>query len=135
MTFMAMMMILFGVSSVFPEGTSKNKTIALTISSAQSLKMIKANRMNSNFIVLDVRTPEEYLEKRIKGSMNIDFRSPDFADKLNGLDKSKIYLIYCRSGHRSGQALQVMKDLNFRKVYNMNGGLNAWEAGHFPVDR
>jgi len=43
------------------------------------------------------------------------------------------YLIYCRSGNRSGQAFQLMQDLGFQTVYNMLGGMNSWNASGYPV--
>ena len=49
------------------------------------------------------------------------------------MDKSKTYLIYCRSGNRSGQALDIMEELNFREVYNMMGGILEWEAEGLPT--
>jgi len=52
---------------------------------------------------------------------------------LNNLDKNKTYLIYCRSGARSGSALDIMAELNFREVYNILGGINQWKAEGFPT--
>jgi len=48
------------------------------------------------------------------------------------LDKNKTYLIYCRTGHRSGIAKSIFKQLGFREVENMVGGINRWkEEGYF----
>jgi len=51
------------------------------------------------------------------------------------LNKNKIYLIYCRSGRRSENALNMMKELDFREVYNMLGGINSWKAEGLPTTK
>ena len=70
-------------------------------------------------IVIDVRTLEEYQQSHIKNCQLIDFYSPDFPSKIASLDKSKTYKLYCRSGNRSGQAVQLMKTLGFGNVENL----------------
>ena len=85
-------------------------------------------------ILLDVRTPGEFATGTIKGSKNIDFNSPDFEKDLAKLDKSKTYLVYCRSGNRSGQALPILKKLKLAKLYHLDGGINAWKADGRPVE-
>ena len=64
-------------------------------------------------ILLDIRTPEELKETGVLRDdvVNINFYEKDFAKNLNKLDKNASYLIYCRSGNRSGKALKMMKDL------------------------
>lgn len=73
----------------------------------------------SKVIFLDVRTPEEIAEKSLPGSTNIDFRSPSFLGDLQKLDKSLSYKVYCRSGNRSGQAVQMMQSLGFQDAENI----------------
>ncbi len=85
-------------------------------------------------ILLDVRTPGEFATGTIKGSKNIDFNSKSFEKDLAKLDKSKTYLLYCRSGNRSGQALPVFKKLRFAKLYHLDGGIKAWKAAGNPVE-
>lgn len=85
-------------------------------------------------VLIDVRTPGEFTSGTIKGAKNIDFHSKSFEADLAKLDKSKTYLVYCRSGNRSGQSLPVFEKLRFAKIYHLDGGINAWkEAGH-PVE-
>lgn len=85
-------------------------------------------------VLLDVRTPREFQSGTIKGSKNIDFNSPDFEKEIAKLDKSKTYLVYCRSGNRSGQALPVLEKLNLSKLYHLDGGIKAWQAAGNPVE-
>ncbi len=74
---------------------------------------------HSKTIYLDVRTPEEIAEKAKSGSLNLDFRSPSFLAELQKLDKSASYKVYCRSGNRSGQAVQIMATLGFKDAENI----------------
>jgi rhodanese-related sulfurtransferase len=86
-------------------------------------------------VILDVRTPEEYAAGHLPGSILIDFNSPTFAADVAKLDKSKIYLIYCRSGNRSVRACNAMGDMKFAKLFNMLGGINAWQSAGKPVQK
>jgi rhodanese-related sulfurtransferase len=116
------------------ENKSKaNEQIIKDISNEESYKMIIENKTNSNFIILDVRTPEEFAEGHIEDSINIDFYSETFYSELDKLDKSKSYLIYCRTANRSGQALDIMENLDFSEVYNMLGGIVEWESNGYSI--
>lgn len=72
-----------------------------------------------DFVILDVRTPAEYAESHVQGSLNIDLLDASFKNKITKLDKNKIYKLYCRSGNRSGQAASFMKELGFKDVENI----------------
>lgn len=85
--------------------------------------------------VLDVRTPEEYAEGHIEGATLIDFYEPDFADRIAELDQEQEYVVYCRSGNRSGQATALMAEQGFSAVNDVDGGIVAWEAAGLPVTR
>ena len=79
-------------------------------------------------VILDVRTVEEFESGYIKGALNMDIRGgADFLVSIEKLDKSKSYFVYCRSGARSGQACQLMSQMGFSAVYNLEGGVLAWE--------
>ena len=88
---------------------------------------------NPDFIILDVRTPGEFAEEHIENAINLDYRSETFRDELNKLDKNKIYILYCRSGVRSRDALNIMAELNFGEVYHMSGGITEWKAEGLPT--
>lgn len=77
-------------------------------------------------VVIDVRSPGELAEGSIPGHQMINFFDNTFKDKLSKLDKAKTYLVYCRSGNRSGQACTVMANMGFEKLYNLQGGIMAW---------
>lgn len=82
-----------------------------------------------NAVLIDVRTPKEVAEGKIfTTAMEIDFYSDEFEEQLKGLDKSLDYFVYCKSGGRSGKTCQKMKELGFEKVYNLKGGMTAFNS-------
>ena len=81
---------------------------------------------DTSSIVLDVRTPEEEVEGTIPGSVLININEPSFPAEIEKLDKSKTYLVYCRSGNRSGKACGYMSSKGFSSLYNLEGGIRAW---------
>jgi len=91
------------------------------------------NKDNPNFVILDVRTPEEFSDEYIGNAVNLDYYSNTFKNDLDKLDKNKTYLIYCRSGRRSENTLNIMKDLDFREVYNVLGGITKWKSEGLPT--
>lgn len=101
-----------------------SKTVFKTVDAA-SATSIAAKK---NIIVLDVRTPEEFATGHLPKAVNIDFLNQSFTDNINKLDKKKKYLVYCRSGHRSTQAVEVMKEQDFKNVTNMLGGFSQWQG-------
>jgi rhodanese-related sulfurtransferase len=113
--------------------SSQPKQIVKTINPVESAEMIKKNLKNKNFVILDVRTPEEYAEGHLANASNIDFKGSDFAEKVIKLDKSKTYLVYCRSGHRSASAIEIMKTQSFLTLYNLDGGITQWTMDKNPV--
>ncbi len=87
----------------------------------------------AGLVILDVRTPEEFAEGHIAGATVLDFYSASFADDLAQLDRSVPYLVYCHSGNRSGKATQAMQQLGFTTVYDVAGGVTAWEAAGYAL--
>ncbi len=86
-----------------------------------------------DLVVLDVRTPEEFAEGHLEGAVLVDFYAADFAEQLAALDTDVPYLVYCRSGNRSGQALGVMEQLGFASAVDVDGGIVAWTGAGLPV--
>jgi len=86
-------------------------------------------------VILDVRTPQEYGLCHLNGSINLDFRSPSFRDRLEKLDRDKAYLLYCRTGVRSGRVLQIMRSLGFKGLYNLTKGIEQWQREGYDVIR
>ena len=81
-----------------------------------------------DLVILDVRTPEEFSEGHLDGATMLDFYEADFADRVGELDPDVPYLLYCRSGNRSGQTTSIMSELGFTDVAEVDGGIVAWNA-------
>jgi phage shock protein E len=86
-----------------------------------------------DLVILDVRTPEEFSEGHIDGAVMLDFYRDDFADELAKLDPDVPYVLYCRSGNRSGQALAMMDALGFTEVDDVEGGVINWQTSGLPL--
>ncbi len=99
----------------------------------EAFNLIQDNQNNPDFVIIDVRTPQEFAEEHIENAINIDYYSETFRDELNNLDKNQTYLVYCRVGRRSGNALDIMAELNFREAYNMLDGINGWKVEGLPT--
>lgn len=83
---------------------------------------------SGNTVILDVRTQKEANAASIPGGININVMGPFFKKEIAALDKSKTYLIYCKSGMRSGRACRIMSKNGFEHLYNLEGGILAWNA-------
>lgn len=132
--------IFFTLNIVFAQNIKQSTiellddTIHLSITVAQADSLINANTNDTNFYILDVRTPAEYLFGHIHNANNIDFYSSNFNVLISNLDRNKTYLVYCKSGGRSIQAFNLMISLQFKVVYNMLGGIDQWIFDGYPVD-
>ena len=87
----------------------------------------------ADLVVLDVRTIEEFQEGHLEDATMIDFYRDDFRAQLETLDKDAPYLLYCRSGNRSGQTRALMEELGFTDVADVDGGILAWVNAGLPV--
>lgn len=77
-------------------------------------------------VVLDVRTSMEFAQGHIPGAKLIDIRSKEFKEKIANLDKEKSYYVYCQSGMRSKKACRHLLKQDFKKVWNLSGGVKGW---------
>jgi phage shock protein E len=85
-------------------------------------------------VVIDVRTPEEYVTGHMANAMLLDISAPDFKQRIGKLDRNVPYYVYCRSGNRSRTALEIMKIAGFAEVYGLEGGIIAWQKEGFGVE-
>jgi|TARA_B100000780_G_scaffold27955_1_gene17698 rhodanese-related sulfurtransferase len=84
---------------------------------------------SKNSKILDVRTPEEFDSGYIKESINLNiYDSHSFLEGIKGLSKSDFIHVYCRSGARSFQACEIMKQMGYQSVYNLEGGILDWQG-------
>lgn len=109
-----------------------NEKVSAQVLNSSNIRNISASEANdiisndSSVTIIDVRTAQEFSGGHITNATNIDFHSPNFLQSISTLPKNKTYLLYCRSGNRSGQAMRIFKENGFEEVYNVSGGINAW---------
>ncbi|PKL67801.1 MAG: rhodanese-like domain-containing protein [Methanobacteriales archaeon HGW-Methanobacteriales-1] len=111
-----------------------NNQIFKDITPQESSQIIKDNINNPEFFLLDVRTPAEFQSGHLEGAVNVDYQS-NFKVEIEQMDKEKKYLLYCKSGIRSANALEIMRHFGFNEVYNMLGGITYWADEGRPVLR
>ena len=89
----------------------------------------------TNAVVLDVREDNEYLKGHIINSVHIPLSY--LSNRIGELDKhkDKPIIVSCRSGQRSGQACAMLKKQGFENVYNLSGGMMAWQNDNLPVTK
>jgi len=103
------------------------------ISPKEAYSIIQKYFKTGYLVILDVRTHSEFKAGHIEGAINVDYYSESFEKILNKMDKTKTFLVYCRSGVRSGRATYIMKDLGFKKIYNIIRGILEWIDEGFPI--
>lgn len=108
---------------------------------AQESLVLKAQDFKDQFlkdsqaVLVDVRTPAEYEKGHITGAININYFAPDFEGKIQILDKEKPIYLYCQSGNRSGKAAAKLKDLGFKHIRDLGGGMIQWRANYLPEEK
>jgi thioredoxin len=83
--------------------------------------------------ILDVRTIDEFQNGHIEGATNADVNSAAFQQIASGLDKDKTVFVYCLSGARSASAAGMLKEMGFKSIVNLTGGMLAWRSANLPV--
>lgn len=88
----------------------------------------KTIKQTPNIQVIDVRTPQEYAHGHLVKCQNININDADFQAKVSKLDKNKPVAVYCAVGGRSGHAATILTKMGFKTVYDLQGGITAWNA-------
>ena len=110
-------LVLFLLISLLLVGCSKYEPREVRVFSDPLIDYEEINTIieGGNYIIVDVRTKEEYDESHVKGAINIPY---DEIDEKTNLDKTKTILVYCKSGNRSTKAFDTLTSLGYN-VYNM----------------
>ena len=127
-------LLALALASIAAQGEEKNPMKdpgVKHVDAKQAKVLVEAKKV----VVLDIRTPEEFKEGHISGATNIDFNGPDFAKQVGQLDKSKSYLVHCAGGGRSTRSLPILKKLEFKSVYHLDGGFGGWADQGLPVEK
>jgi rhodanese-related sulfurtransferase len=88
---------------------------------------LKEMKRKSGVVILDVRARAEQQDGVINGQRNLNVSSPEFKQQITKMDKSKTYVLYCRSGARSARGCRIMAKHGFENLYSLKGGYLAWE--------
>jgi rhodanese-related sulfurtransferase len=113
-----LLLSLLGCSSGTTEGVGVR-----TVSATEAVKVLDSR------VVIDVRGPDEVAEGAIVGATVLDFNAGEFQAKIGDYDRNAAYLVYCRSGNRSGQAVAIMKELGFTDVIDAGAYVDLAAAG------
>ncbi|WP_052667474.1 rhodanese-like domain-containing protein [Nitriliruptor alkaliphilus] len=108
-------------------GTSNPDAASATGSDAATVEAVAAQA--DGRVVIDVRTPEEFDAGHVDGALLIDVQQPDFEARVSELPLDEAYFVYCRTGNRSGQAIERMRELGFTDLVNGGGFDELAEAG------
>ena len=129
----AIMWVFFVIPAVATPAVAGSPVTNVTVGKAQ--KLIKERAGKADFVILDVRTLDEFAEGHINGAVNLDVQSRDFEKELRKLDREKSYLVYCRTGNRSRRATIAMEALGFRSIFHMTEGIVMWKQQNLPLIR
>lgn len=127
-------MLLLGIIFIFLavscSAKQNNEHILKNITASEATEMIAKDK---TIIVVDIRTKEEFDSGHIAGAINFDYYSQAFKSQIDSLNKTKSYIIYCRSGNRSGKAMVLFEELGFREVYNIADGIIGLNGINYPL--
>ncbi len=107
----------------------QNKPSDILLSAEEFSKKINET---AGLTIIDVRTPDEFSQGHIQNALNINWNSDEFDNEIALLDKSKAVFVYCLSGGRSSNAAEKMRELGFKQVFELNGGMMKWRGMNYP---
>lgn len=120
---------------ILPSCQAQQDQHITAVSPSEAAELISQHQGDANFVILDIRTPGEYQSGHLEGAVMIDYYSKSFVDEIGRLDKEKSYLVYCRSGNRSARLMDLLKKLQFQRIYHLASGINSWNAAGLPLVR
>jgi len=94
---------------------------------------IALQKSKADFVLLDVRSAEEYAQGHIKGAVNISHS--EISRRMNELPVDKDIIMYCRSGRRVGVAANILAKNGFSKLFHISGDMNNWVNNKKPVTK
>lgn len=120
--FTALIFLLTGCKSTQKENSYTQITMD------EAIDMMETEK---NYVILDVRTLEEFKDKHIPGAICVPNETIGTTDIPSLPDKEQMILVYCRSGNRSKQASQKLADMGYTNIYEF-GGINDWTGETYP---
>ncbi|MBI5928007.1 MAG: rhodanese-like domain-containing protein [Chloroflexi bacterium] len=112
---------------VLLQGDSKSGSLDSEISVSEAAKM-----RDDGAFILDVREPDEWADFHIPGATLIPLG--ELASRVDELPKDQNIVVVCRSGNRSQQGRDILRDAGFDKITSMTGGLTEWRSAGYPIE-
>ena len=106
--------------------------LLLTAQEAQSL--IERNKDDDKFVILDLRSADEYRQGHIEGARSMNYYATNFQRMVSLLDRDATILLYCQKGRQSTLALRAMTKLGFSRMYILDGGIAEWVRAGLPLN-
>ena len=126
---MKKLIALLSISALFLTGCGSSSASVTNQGAGEFAKTIS----NSSVVVLDVRTPGEFMTGHIANAINIDVEGMTFDGDIKNLDKDAKYAVYCQSGRRSVNAIKKLQDAGFTNLFNLKNGILDWQGAGLPV--
>ena len=128
---------LWGMRKMFAVAAMTALLVAASACSSSDTQSVDSTVVDVQLVpaskVIDVRTAEEFTEGHVKGARNLSLLNGDFEKELANLDKDVAYSVYCRSGNRSGQAVELMRNAGFTNVVDLGTVEGAAKALALPI--
>lgn len=111
------------------EQKAKTSGEAGTEAAQAKVSLISPEKLNEELgeiQLIDVRTPEEFQEGHLENARNMNYYDDDFKEQLSVLDKSQKVYVYCKKGGRSASAAELLSEMGFTEIYDLEGGIDNW---------
>lgn len=105
----------------------------LLLSAQEAQTLIEQNKGNDKFVILDLRSPDEYRQRHIEGARSVNYYATNFQRMVSLLDRDATILLYCQKGRQSTLALRAMTKLGFSRMYILDGGIDEWVRAGLPL--
>ena len=113
--------------NAFLEGSARNRSYAITVT-----EFLDRNKNNSDWIVVDVREPQEYQDAHIKGAINIPFTK--LAASMKDIPAGRSVAVYCATNRRAQYAVMALRIFEGRDAWILLDGLSAWKDSGQPLE-
>lgn len=125
--------LLIGMVGCVGKLGSENGNATATVSTIKADEFERQLSAHPDAQLIDVRTPEEFERGHLQNAVNIDVHGKEFENMVEALDKERPVMVYCKSGGRSADACEQLRNLGFKNIYGLDGGMMAWTQAGKPL--
>ena len=119
------------IAMLFCIGLAAAEQELLSVEEAHEL--VSQNSGNKNFIIIDLRTRDDYDQGHIGGAISMNYYATNFQRMASQLDRDALIFMYCQRGKQSPMALRDFKKMGFTQVRILDGGIAGWVAAGLPL--